>query len=191
MRLSGTALAARLKKIRLVLADIDGVLTSGTIYHFVDTAGELVEFKGIHSQDSISLAWLAEAGFVTGVISGRVSKGTEARLKTLKVSHIYQHRLDKAAVFAEILAREKLGPEQTLYVGDDLPDLAVLTLAGVAVAPANARPEVKAAAHWVTRARGGEGAFRELAEALLKASGRWKEIVSRYARRVDAAPLPR
>ena len=92
MRLSAAALRARAKKIRLVLTDVDGVLTGGALYHFVDTAGELVEFKGIHAQDSIGMAWLAESGLVTGVISGRISKGTEARLKNLKVKHIYQHR---------------------------------------------------------------------------------------------------
>jgi YrbI family 3-deoxy-D-manno-octulosonate 8-phosphate phosphatase len=172
--------AARLKKIRLVITDIDGVLTGGTIYHFVDTAGELVEFKGIHAQDSIALAWLAESGLVTGVISGRVSKGTDARLRILKVKHIYQHRLDKANVFKEILQSEGLSADQALYVGDDLPDLAVMRLAGIAVAPANARPEVKAGAHWVTKARGGEGAFREMVEALLKAQDLWTPILKRY-----------
>lgn len=172
--------AAKLKKIRLVITDIDGVLTGGTIYHFVDTAGELVEFKGIHAQDSIAMAWLAESGLVTGVISGRVSKGTDARLRILKVKHIYQHRLDKANVFHEILQAEGLKPDQALYVGDDIPDLAVMRLAGIAVAPANARPEVKAGAHWVTKARGGDGAFREMVEALLKAQGLWTPILKRY-----------
>lgn len=180
MKLSSAARIRRLKDIRLVLTDIDGVLTSGTIYHFVDTAGELVEFKGIHSQDSIGLAWLAESGFATGVISGRVSKGTEARLRLLKVTHLYQHRLDKAAVFAEILEAEGLKPAQALYVGDDLPDLAVLRRAGLAVAPADAREEVRTAAHWVTKAPGGRGAFREVAEALLKAQGLWDPILRRY-----------
>jgi len=177
---ASAALTARLKKIRLVLTDVDGVLTSGTLYHFVDTAGELVEFKGIHAQDSIALAWLAESGITTGVISGRVSKGTDARMRVLKVKHIYQHRLDKANVFAEILKAEGLAPAQALYVGDDLPDLAVMTRAGLAVAPANARDEVKAAAHWTTKARGGDGAFREMTEALLKAQGLWPAIAARY-----------
>jgi 3-deoxy-D-manno-octulosonate 8-phosphate phosphatase (KDO 8-P phosphatase) len=180
LKTSSAALAARLKKIRLVVADVDGVLTGGTIYHFVDTSGELVEFKGIHAQDSIAMAWLAESGLVTGVISGRVSKGTDARLRILKVKHIYQHRLDKANVFAEILSAEGLEPGQALYMGDDLPDLAVMTRAGLAVAPANARAEVKAAAHWVTKARGGEGAFREMTEALLKSQGLWAPILARF-----------
>jgi len=180
--LSAKALQARLKKVRLIVTDIDGVLTGGTIYHFVDTSGELVEFKGIHAQDSIALAWLAESGLITGVISGRVSKGTDARLRILKVKHIYQHRLDKANVFSEILQAEGLKPEQAVYVGDDLPDLAVMKYAGLglSVAPANARPEVQAAADWVTKARGGEGAFRELTEALLKSQDLWTPILKRY-----------
>jgi 3-deoxy-D-manno-octulosonate 8-phosphate phosphatase (KDO 8-P phosphatase) len=180
MKLAPKALAARARAARLVLTDVDGVLTAGPIYHFVDPTGELVEFKGIHAQDSIGLAWLAESGFVTGVISGRISKGVEARMKMLKAKYCYQHRLDKAAVLAEILAAEKLGPEAVAYMGDDLPDLAVMSRVGLAVAPANARPEVKAAAHFVTKARGGDGAFRELAETLLRAQGHWPGILARY-----------
>ncbi len=178
--MKGAPPAARLRRIKMVLTDVDGVLTAGAIYHFVDTTGELVEFKGIHSHDSIALAWLAECGFVTGAISGRVSKGVEARLKILKVAHIYQHRLDKTAVLDEILKKEGLSDEQVAYMGDDLPDLPVLRRAGVGAAPANARAEVKASAAWVTKARGGEGAFRELAEALLRAHGLWNGVLARY-----------
>jgi YrbI family 3-deoxy-D-manno-octulosonate 8-phosphate phosphatase len=179
-KLAPKALRSRLANARLVLTDIDGVLTGGTIYHFVDTAGELVEFKGIHAQDSIAMAWLTESGLVTGVISGRVSKGTDARLRMLKVKHIYQHRLDKANVLAEIMAAEKVSAEQVVYVGDDIPDLAVMSRVGVAVAPGNARPEVKAAAHYVTKAAGGDGAFRELVEAILKSQGLWNAILEKY-----------
>lgn len=180
MRLGPKALAAAAKRIRLVLTDVDGVLTAGLIYHFVDTAGELVELKGTNTQDSIALAWLAETGFITGVISGRVSMGVDARMKMLKVSHVYQGRLDKSAVLAEVLQATGLSAEQTFYMGDDLPDLLVLPRVGLGVAPANARPEVKAAAKWVTRARGGEGAFREAAELLLRAQGHWPAILRRY-----------
>ncbi|MBI3287896.1 MAG: HAD hydrolase family protein [Elusimicrobia bacterium] len=180
MKLSEKAVRARAAKARLVLTDVDGVLTAGTIYHLVDTAGELVEFKGIHAQDSIGMAWLAESGLVTGVISGRVSKGTEARMRILKVKHIYQHRLDKAAVLAEIMAAEKASADQIVYIGDDLPDLAIMSRVDLAVAPANARPEVRAAAHWVTKARGGDGAFREVAEVILKSQGLWDKILERY-----------
>ena len=179
-KLSGKALTARAAKARLVLTDIDGVLTNGVIYHFVDTTGELVEFKGIHAQDSIAMAWLTESGLTTGVISGRVSKGTDARLRNLKVKHIYQHRLDKAAVFAEILAAEGLTPDRVVYVGDDIPDLAVMPRVGLSVAPANARPEVKAAAHFVTKASGGDGAFRELVEIILRSQGLWDAVIAKY-----------
>lgn len=180
MKLQPKALRAKTAKVRLVLTDVDGALTAGTIYHFVDTIGELVEFKGINAQDSIAMAWLAESGLVTGVISGRVSKGMDARLKLLKVKHIYQHRLDKAAVLAEIASAEKISTERIVYMGDDLPDLAVMSRVGLAVAPANARAEVKAAAHWVTRARGGDGALRELAEVILKSQGLWDAVRARY-----------
>ncbi len=178
--ISPQALRARTAKARLVLTDIDGVLTGGTIYHFVDTSGELVEFKGMHAQDSIAMAWLAESGLTTGVISGRVSKGMEARLTMLKVKHIYQHRLDKAAVLAEIMAAEKMTKDQIVYIGDDIPDLAAMSRVGLAVAPANARPEVKAAAHWVTKASGGDGAFRELVEVILKSQGLWDALIAKY-----------
>lgn len=187
MTLSAPRLRERLKKIRMVLSDMDGVLTSGIIYHFVDTAGELVEFKGMHAQDSIALVWLREAGYVTGVISGRVSKGTHARLQMLRVSHIYQHRLDKEVVLNEILERENLSAEQTAYLGDDLPDIPVMRRVSLAIAPANARPEVKKAAHWVARAAGGAGAFREFAEELLKAGGHWEKILNDPAAASHAA----
>lgn len=180
-KLAPKALRARTAKARLVITDIDGVLTGGTIYHFIDTAGELVEIKGIHAQDSIALAWLTECGLTTGVISGRVSKGTDARMRVLKVKHIYQHRLDKSVVLAEIMAAEKVTADQVVYVGDDLPDLGPMSRVGLAVAPANARPEVKAAAHWVTKAEGGNGAFRELVEVILRSQGHWNAVLAKYA----------
>jgi len=180
-KLSPKALSARTAKARIVLTDIDGVLTGGTIYHFVDTAAELVEFKGIHAQDSIAMAWLSECGLVTGVISGRVSKGTDARMRMLKVKHIYQHRLDKSIVLAEIMAAEKATADEVIYVGDDLPDLGPMARVGLAVAPGNARPEVKAAAHFVTKAKGGDGAFRELVEIILKSQGLWDSVLAKYA----------
>ena len=178
-KLAAKTLRAKAAKIRLFLCDVDGVLTGGTIYHFVDTTGELVEFKGMNAQDSIALAWMAESGLTTGVISGRLSKGTQARLQMLKVKHIYQHRLDKAAVLEAIMAEEKVGSEHVAYMGDDLPDLAVMSRVALAIAPSNARPEVKAAAHWVTKARGGQGAVRECAEVILKSRKAWDHILAR------------
>ena len=180
-KLSPKALRAQTAKARLVLTDIDGVLTGGTIYHFVDTAGELVEFKGIHSQDSIALAWLAKAGLRTGIISGRISKGIEQRVKLLDMRYVYQHRLDKKAVFEEIVRDAAVAPHETLYIGDDLPDIPVLRAAGLAVAVGDARPEVKAAAHWITKADGGRSAVREVAELVLRAQGLWQDVLDRFS----------
>ncbi|MDD5628439.1 MAG: HAD hydrolase family protein [Elusimicrobia bacterium] len=174
------SLRARLRRVRLALMDVDGVLTDGRIFHLVDTKGRLVEFKGIHSQDSIGLTWLARSGLKTGVISGRMSRGVAERLKLLRMSYVYQSRLDKKAVFAEICRRARAAPAEVLYIGDDLPDLPVLRAAGVGVAVANARPEVRRAARWVTRRAGGDGAVREVAEALLRAQGLWAGILDGF-----------
>lgn len=170
----------RARRIKVVLMDIDGVLTDGLIYHFVDQASRLVEFKGVHSQDSIALAWLAQEGIKTGVISGRNSEGMAERLKMLKVSFIHQGRLDKKDVFEGILREAGASAAQALYIGDDLPDIPVLSRAGLAVTVPSARREVKAAAHWVTRAAAGRGAVREVAEFVLAAQGLWGNVLSRF-----------
>ncbi|MBI5239717.1 MAG: HAD hydrolase family protein [Elusimicrobia bacterium] len=175
--LTPRALRARLRRVRLVLMDVDGVLTDGRIFHLVDTKGELVEFKGIGAQDAIALTWLAARGIQTGVISGRKSRGAGERLKLLGMTHIHQGRLDKKAVFAGICRRARIRPEETVYMGDDLPDLPVIRAAGVGAAPADARPEVRAAAAWVARREGGRGAVRELCEAVLKAQGLWPQVL--------------
>ncbi|MCX5794157.1 MAG: HAD hydrolase family protein [Elusimicrobia bacterium] len=179
-QLGPRALQARLRRVRLVLMDVDGVLTDGRIFHLVDTKGRLVEFKGIHAQDSIGLSWLAQSGLKTGVISGRMSRGVAERMKLLKMAYVYQHRLDKKAVFDEICREARADPAEALYIGDDLPDLPVLRAAGVGVAVANARPEVRRAARWVTRRAGGDGAVREVAEALLKSQGLWAQVLGRF-----------
>jgi len=179
-KLSRKRICDAASRVKLALMDVDGVLTDGLIYHFVDSAGGLVEFKGMRSQDSIALTWLAECGVKTGFISGRRSAGTEKRLEMLKASYIYQGRLDKLAVLEEIRKKSGIDARNTLYIGDDLPDLPVLARVGLAAAPANARPEVKAAAHWVTKASGGQGAVREVAETILKSQGRWGDVLKHF-----------
>lgn len=173
-------LIRRARRIKVVLMDIDGVFTDGLIYHLVDQAGRLVEFKGVHSQDSIAMAWLAQEGIKTGVISGRNSEGMSERLKMLKVSYIHQGRLDKINVFEGILREAGAAESEVLYIGDDLPDIPVLRRAGLAVSVPGGRPEVKAAAHWVTRADAGQGAVREVAELVLAAQGLWGNILSQF-----------
>ena len=178
--LAAPALRARLRRVRLVLMDVDGVLTDGRIFHFVDTGRELVEFKGIPAQDSIALSWLGQLGFQTGIISGRISRGVAERMKLLHMRFVYQRRLDKKTVFDEICRKAKVAPQEALYMVDDLPDLPVLRAAGVAVAVANARPEVRRAAHWTTRQAGGDGAVREVTEALLQAQGLWRKVLDGF-----------
>lgn len=171
---------ADLRDIRLVLMDADGVLTDGRLYHLVDEAGELVELKGLDSQDGIALWWLASHGIRTGIISGRKSAGLAARAELLKMSFVVQGTVEKVPAFEKILAEARLQPRQAAFIGDDLPDVPLLRRAGLAVAVANARPEVKRAAHLVTRAPGGKGAVREVAERILKAQGLWKGILGHY-----------
>lgn len=178
--LSSRKLELAARRVKLVMMDVDGVLTNGLLWHFVNAAGELVELKGVHTQDSIALAWLGEFGFKTGCISGRSSQGMAERLKMLKASYIYQGRLDKRAVFDEVCGLAGAASGEALYIGDDIPDIPVIQAAGLGVAVANARPEVKRAAAWVTRARGGEGAVREVAELLLKAQGRWAGVLGKF-----------
>jgi 3-deoxy-D-manno-octulosonate 8-phosphate phosphatase (KDO 8-P phosphatase) len=180
-RLSAARLRARARAVKLFVFDVDGVLTDGFVYHLVDSGGTLIEFKGINAQDSISLSWLTETGLRTGCISGRNSEGMQKRLEMLKVAFIYQGRLDKRVVFDEICRKAEVAPSETAYMGDDIPDVPVLKACGLALAPANARPEVKAAAHWVSAARCGQGAFREAAELVLKAQGRWSQVLAKYS----------
>lgn len=174
-------LVAKARRIRLVLMDVDGVLTDGRLFHFVDSAGRLVETKGIHAHDSIALAWLAQAGLVTGLISGRISEAVEVRAKELKMSYIYQHRTDKKNVLDEIMRLSGFTLEQIVFIGDDMPDVPVIKVVGLGVAVQNARPQVKAVADWVTRAQGGQGAVREVAELILAAQGHWKAVLDRFS----------
>jgi 3-deoxy-D-manno-octulosonate 8-phosphate phosphatase (KDO 8-P phosphatase) len=169
-----------LKKIRLLLTDVDGVLTDGKLYHLVDKNDELVELKGVDTQDGVGLYLLVEAGIRTGVISGRVSDGLAARARMLKMTYIVQGTIHKIPAFEKILTQAQVKAEETVFVGDDLPDIPVMRRAGWSVAPANARPEVKRVADFVTRAKGGSGALREIAEKLLKAQGQWKKALARY-----------
>ena len=170
----------RAARVRLLLMDVDGVLTGGLIYNVPGPDGKIVETKGFNSQDGISLQWLCWHGIQTGVISGRVSAATEERARQVGMTYIYQGHIEKIPVFEEIVARSGLAPEDIAYMGDDLTDVPLMRRVGLALAPANARPEVKRAAHYVTTASGGAGAVREVAEMLLEAHGRWADILKKY-----------
>ena len=171
---------ARARKIRLLLTDVDGVLTDGRLYYFVDGRGSLREVKGVDTQDGIALVWLHQAGIDTGAISGRVSAGFRARARMLRMKYIVEGVTDKVPPFEKILRRAKLKAEQVAYMGDDLPDIPLLRRVGWAIAPANARPEVRKCVHTVTRAKGGRGAMREAVELILRSKGLWGKILKRY-----------
>jgi 3-deoxy-D-manno-octulosonate 8-phosphate phosphatase (KDO 8-P phosphatase) len=167
-------------QIRLLLMDVDGVLTDGRLFNVPGTDGKMFETKGFDSQDGIALQWLAWHSIQTGVISGRVSPAVEERARQVKMTYVYQGHIEKIPILEEILQKSAIPPSATAYVGDDLTDIVVMRRVGFAIAPANARPEVKRAAHYVTAASGGAGAIREVAELLLEAQGLWSGILNKY-----------
>jgi 3-deoxy-D-manno-octulosonate 8-phosphate phosphatase (KDO 8-P phosphatase) len=165
---------------RLLLMDVDGVLTDCKLYNVPGPDGRMVETKGFDAQDGISLQWLSWYGIKTGLISGRVSPATDERARQCKFSYVYQGHIEKIPILEEILADAKLDPSQVAYIGDDLTDIVVMRRVGFSIAVGNARPEVKKAAHLTTVARGGNGAVREVAELLLQAQGHWDALLKKY-----------
>jgi 3-deoxy-D-manno-octulosonate 8-phosphate phosphatase (KDO 8-P phosphatase) len=157
-------LAARSARIRLLVLDVDGVLTDGTILLI---GGE--ELKTFHVRDGLGLKRLLANGIEVAVVSGRSSAAVSRRMAELGIRHVFQGVDDKLPVIENL--RESLGLEadDIAVVGDDLPDLPAMELAGLAIAVADAQPEVRARAHWITAAAGGRGAAREVAEHLLSA----------------------
>src|SRR5438477_7249090 len=133
--------------IKLLLMDVDGVLTDGRLYNVPDGAGNMVETKAFDSQDGIALQWLSWKGIKTGLISGRVSPATVERAKQCKFTYVYQGHIEKIPVLDEILADARLEKHQVAYIGDDLTDVVVMHRVGLAIATANARYEVKQEAH--------------------------------------------
>ena len=168
------AFAARCERLRLVLLDVDGVLTDGTIL-FLPGGGEA---RAFHIRDGLGIALAHRAGLRTGIVSGRASDEVARRARELGMHVLLQGISDKGAAFREILAAEGLRPEQVAYMGDDLNDLPILTEAGLSAAPADAAFEVRSQAFLVTDARGGQGCVRELMEAILKARGVWEQALA-------------
>jgi len=200
----------RAKKIKLILFDVDGVLTDGKIWIFPAPAGEetrlavsqtesgkrsaehggrggfgfqsttLIEAKGFHAHDGTAISLAKLGGLKTGLITKRVSETVALRARDLRIDHTYQGIQDKLTVFREILEEEGLAAAEAAFVGDDVIDVPVMRQCGLAIAVKNARPEVKAEAHWVTPHAGGDGAARDAIEYVLKAQGKWKKVVEGY-----------
>jgi 3-deoxy-D-manno-octulosonate 8-phosphate phosphatase (KDO 8-P phosphatase) len=177
------AVRLRAANTKMLLMDVDGVLTNGKLYHFPDEEGNMIETKGFDSQDGIALQWMQWKGLRTGVISGRESLATVERARQTNINYVYQGHIEKVPILEEILQKSGLAQDEVAYIGDDLTDLVVMRRVGFAIAVANARPEVKAAAHYVTERSGGDGAVREAIELILDAWGFWGEILSKYEAR--------
>lgn len=173
-------LLAQASKIKLLLMDVDGVMTDGTLWNVPGPDGQIFETKGFDSQDGIGLQWLSWYGIKTGVISGRISPATEVRAKQCKMAYVYQGHIEKIPILEAILADANISADEVAYIGDDFTDVVIMRRVGLGLAVANARDEVKAAAHWTTPNRGGCGAVRDVVQLILTAQGIWPEIVKKY-----------
>ena len=172
--------AAVAGRIRLLALDVDGVLTDNGIY-VGPVDGQPIELKRFDVQDGLGHVLMRTAGIPVAWVSGRHSEATAMRARELRVEDVLQvPGPDKLEALGILLARRRITWEETAFMGDDLADLQVLRRVGLPIAVANAVEEVKAAAAYVTRARGGHGAVREVVELLLKARGRWAELLERY-----------
>jgi 3-deoxy-D-manno-octulosonate 8-phosphate phosphatase (KDO 8-P phosphatase) len=191
------------QKIKLLLFDVDGVLTDGKLFIFPAPAGALqsipepaakhggeggfglhsqtlIEAKGFHAHDGTAISLARLAGIKTGLITKRTSETVALRARDLKLEHVHQGIQDKLTVFRGILKQENLAADEAAFVGDDVIDLPVMSHCGLAIAVANARSEVKREADFVTSHAGGDGALRDAVEYILKAQGKWKEVVNNY-----------
>jgi 3-deoxy-D-manno-octulosonate 8-phosphate phosphatase (KDO 8-P phosphatase) len=172
-----TALAKRARKIRVLLMDVDGVLTDGRIWLLSMADGTASEIKGFSAYDGAGLKMAMLCGLRTGLITGRDSAATARRARECGMEFVYQNRGEKLGAYEEILRKSGVTDSEVAYIGDDLPDLPVMSRVGLAVAVANAAPELKKVAHFVTKRSGGEGAAREVVELILKAQGKWTEAI--------------
>jgi 3-deoxy-D-manno-octulosonate 8-phosphate phosphatase (KDO 8-P phosphatase) len=168
----------KIKKIKALVMDVDGVLTDGRIIY--DSDGR--EIKLFDVQDGFGIMVLQRLGYRTAIISARSAKPVDIRAQDLKIHKVYQDASPKSKAFDQMLRDFQMAEEQICFVGDDLPDLEVLARAGFAVAVKNATREAKDLADYVTTKRGGRGAVREVIELILKTQGRWEEALAQFKR---------
>jgi 3-deoxy-D-manno-octulosonate 8-phosphate phosphatase (KDO 8-P phosphatase) len=191
------SLRARARKIKLLLFDVDGVLTDGKLFFLPDhsqqasselTAQGSIEFKGFHAHDGVAISLARIGGLRTGLITRRFSETVAARARDLRLEFVSQGSRDKGAAFEKIVRQAGLQPDQAAFVGDDIVDLPAMRAGGLAIAVKDARAEVKLEAHYITPHAGGEGALRDAVEFILKAQGKWKEAVENYLQDKGAIP---
>ncbi len=166
----------RAAAVRLLVLDVDGVLTDGRLYFGAD--GEALKVFDV--RDGLGVKMLREAGIEVAILSSRSSPVVERRAKELGIAPVVQGATDKGAGFAALAQALRLTPAQCGYIGDDWPDLAALAQAGFAATVSDASPEVKRISHWISEAPGGRGAVRELAEFILRAQGRFGDVLRRH-----------
>ncbi|MGR8929736.1 MAG: 3-deoxy-manno-octulosonate-8-phosphatase KdsC [Gammaproteobacteria bacterium] len=165
-----------IKQIKLMILDVDGVLTDGRL--FFDDHGK--EYKCFHARDGHGIKLLRQTGVEVAVISGRKSNSVSIRMQSLGVAHVYQGHENKRSAFAEILRNLDLSPKQVAYVGDDVLDLPVMVQAGFAVAVADANFAVKQHADWCTQTPGGLGAVREVCDLIMQVQGTFEAMLQSY-----------
>jgi 3-deoxy-D-manno-octulosonate 8-phosphate phosphatase (KDO 8-P phosphatase) len=171
------------RRIRMVVLDVDGVMTDGGIYLGATASGEPVELKRFDIQDGLGVLMMRSVGVRVSIVTGRVSEAVRIRAEELEVDDLHQDRTaDKLAAVSTLLERHGMGWEEVAFLGDDIPDLVVLRRVGLPAVVGNATGVARACALWRGRRRGGHGAVREFAEALLTARGEWAEAVERYVR---------
>ena len=166
----------RASHIKLLLMDCDGVLTDGRLWLTDD--GD--EQKSFNTHDGLGLSLLHRAGLKSGIITGRSSRAVARRAQELGVEFVIQGNPDKTAAFEQLLQQAGVDENEVAFVGDDLPDIPIMNRAELAVAVADAVEETRSVAHYVTRAKGGRGAVREVIEIILKSQRRWQDLVEDY-----------
>jgi 3-deoxy-D-manno-octulosonate 8-phosphate phosphatase (KDO 8-P phosphatase) len=169
-------LAERIADIRLLLFDVDGVLTDGVVLMHADGS----EAKGFHIRDGAAMVWAQRAGLTVGLLSARSSGATTHRAAQLAIRLVVQGAHSKLTAYERILRDTGLSDQAVAYMGDDLLDLPVLSRVGLSAAPADAAAEVIARVHWVSTARGGRGAVREFIEMILRAQNHWDTVLREY-----------
>lgn len=162
--------------IRLVIFDVDGVLTDGSLF----LGDDGLEYKAFNSRDGHGMVMLQQSGIVIGIITGRTSEVVKTRMQSLGIQHVYQGQKDKLPAYESLKQALQLEDAQVAYVGDDVVDLPVMTRVGLAIAVQDAHPLTKKHAHWITPACGGRGAAREVCEMLMQAQGNLESALEKY-----------
>jgi len=166
----------RAAQIKLVIFDVDGVLTDGSLF----LGDDGLEYKAFNSRDGHGMKMLQESGVTIAIITGRTSKVVEYRMQSLGIEHVYQGQLDKRLAFSELLEKLSVDANQVAYVGDDVVDLPVMAKVGLAIAVQDAHSMVLKHAHWQTPSCGGRGAGRDVCEMLMEARGVLQEKLDSY-----------